>query len=268
VALTLVPTIEGNESGETIVFIQGWPDDASLWDLAVAALRAEYRCVRTTLPNFEGDRSARWGYRTTEIVGALEAFVRDASKGKPVTLVMHDWGCYWGHSVHRRCPELVARIVGIDVSPHFRASNARTALGVISYQWWLLAAFALGGPVGDSMTRSFARFAKVPVDAPRLTAWMNYPYRNIWADLLVRRDRELLGGYWPTCPILFVYGEKKPFPFHSEVWVNHVRKTGGEVVGLPCGHWVPRERAFVDVLRRWLSDPAARPVKAADSAHG
>jgi pimeloyl-ACP methyl ester carboxylesterase len=252
VTLHLEPTIDGNEAGETIVFIQGWPDDASVWDRAVEALRRDHRCVRTTLPNYGGDRTARWGYRTIEIVDALDGFVSDAARGKPVTLVMHDWGCYWGHSVHHRRPELVSRIVGIDASPHFRASTVDAVLGIIAYQWWLLAAFELGGPFGDYMTRTFARVARLPVDTKRLTAWMNYPYRNIWMDLFARRDRALLGDYWPTCPILFVYGENKPFHFHSDVWSDHVRKTGGEVVGLPCGHWVPLEPAFVEVLRKWL----------------
>jgi pimeloyl-ACP methyl ester carboxylesterase len=250
--LNLTPVVEGNATGETIVFVQGWPDDASIWDAAVAALRERYRCVRTTFPNFGGDRTARWGFRTVEIVDALEALVRDSGGGKPVTLVLHDWGCYWGHAVHRRRPELVSRVAGVDASPHYRASTVRSVLGIIAYQWWLLAAFALGGSVGDWMTRRLAKLADAPAPPARLTAWMNYPYRNIWADLAAGRDRQLLGDYWPDCPLLFVYGEKKPIPFHSDVWLDHVRKVGGDVVVLPCGHWVPLEPAFVDILRRWL----------------
>jgi hypothetical protein len=72
---------------------------------------------------------------------------------------MHDWGCYWGHAVHHRCPNLVARMAGVDVSPHFRASVV-AAFGIIAYQWWLLAAFVVGGPIGDWMTRSFAKLAQ------------------------------------------------------------------------------------------------------------
>jgi hypothetical protein len=125
-------------------------------------------------------------------------------------------------------------------------------LGIVAYQWWLLAAFEIGGPIGDAMTRRFAKRAAIPVDNTKLTSWMNYPYRNFWSDFLAKRDRELFASYWPTCPILFVYGKNKPFPFHSERWLEHVRKVGGEVVGLPCGHWVPHERAFVELLRRWL----------------
>ncbi len=125
--LRLEPTTTGNEAGETIVFIQGWPDDASLWDDAVAALAATYRCVRITMPNFDGRRSARWGYTTDEIVDALVEVVRDAAKNGPVTLVLHDWGAYWGHPVHHRVPELVSRVVGIDVAPHFKPDPRRRA---------------------------------------------------------------------------------------------------------------------------------------------
>ena len=259
------PTMDGREGGETIVFIQGWPDDATLWNGSVAALGDTYRCVRVTLPNYRGDRTARWGYTTAELVQALEGLIREAGGGRPVTLVMHDWGCYWGHAVHHRCPDLVARIAGVDVSPHYRASTIGAVLGIIAYQWWLLAAFVVGGPIGDWMTRSFAKLARVPVAPARLSAWMNYPYRNIWADMFVGRDRKLTEGYWPSCPLLFVYGEKKPFPFHSAAWLDHVGKVGGDVVGLPCGHWVPYEPSFVDVLRRWLNRHAS-PLRAGHSA--
>jgi cis-3-alkyl-4-acyloxetan-2-one decarboxylase len=121
-SLRLVPIVDGNEAGETLVFVQGWPDDASLWDDAVAALAAKYRCVRVTLPNFGGDRTARWGYTTDEIVDALGELLRTAGRGKPVTLVLHDWGCYWGHPAHHRCPELVSRVVGITIRGCARSS--------------------------------------------------------------------------------------------------------------------------------------------------
>jgi pimeloyl-ACP methyl ester carboxylesterase len=264
VALRLTPVVEGNETGQTIVFIQGWPDDASLWDGAVAALRGRYRCVRTTLPNYGGDRTERWGYTTAEILEAIEMLIRDAGGGNPVTLVLHDWGCYWGHAVHHRCPNLVARIAGVDVAPHYKPSP-RAVLGIIAYQWWLLAAFLVDGQFGNWMTRSFAKVARVPAEPERLSSWMNYPYRNVWADLLVGRDRKLTRGYWPTCPMLFVYGEKKLFPFHSEAWIDHVRSVGGEVVGLPCGHWVPLEPSFVAILDRWLNDHPVVTAKTTSS---
>src|SRR5690242_3059222 len=103
------------------------------------------------------------------------------------------------------------------------------------------------------MTRRFAKLAHVPIEMDRLNAWMTYPYRNILSDLMSGRSRRLTHGYWPKCPLLFVYVERKPFHFHSARWIDHVRNVGGEVIGLPCGHWVPRDPSFVTVLSRWLS---------------
>lgn len=251
--LRLVPVIDGDPSAETIVFIQGWPDNASLWDEAVAALVPTYRCVRVTLPNFDGQHTVRWGHETNEIVDALVEVVREAAKNGPVTLVLHDWGCYWGHPVHHRVPELVSRVVGVDIAPHFKPS-AFGALGIVAYQSWLFGAFVLGGAVGNGMTRTFAKLFHVPNAETRpLDAWMNYPYRNVWADLFSGRAAKLTKGYWPTCPILFVYGEKKPFAFHSANWLAHVKKVGGEVVALPVNHWVMSDPSFVSTLVRWLA---------------
>lgn len=250
--LRLSPIVDGKEGGETIVFIQGWPDDASLWDEAVAALGSTYRCVRVTLPNFDGTRSVRWGYTTEEIIDALVEVLRDAAKDGPVTLVLHDWGCYWGHPVHHRCPDLVSRVIGLDISPHFKPSIGG-ALGIVAYQSWLFWAFVFGGALGDWMTRRLAILLKVPDGATRpLTAWMNYPYRNSWADLLTGRAGRLTKGYWPTCPILFLYGEKKLFAFHSASWVEHVKSVGGEVSSLPADHWLMKDPSFVDRIVRWL----------------
>lgn len=251
-SLHLDPIIDGNESGETLVFIQGWPDDASLWDDVVSALGAKYRCVRVNLPNFDGTITTRWGYDTEEIVNAIVALLREVADRRKVTLVLHDWGCYWGHAAHHRCPELVARVAGLDVAPHYKPGPG-AMLGIIAYQWWLFGAFVVGGPAGNWMTRRMAKLAHAPAPEERVDARMNYPYRNIWADLISGRASRLTGGYWPTCPLLFVYGERKPFPFHSREWADHVRRVeGGEVVGLPCGHWVTRHPSFVHVLSHWL----------------
>ena len=42
--------VEGNPRGPTLVFIHGWPDDASLWRRQVTALGDDFRCVLVTLP--------------------------------------------------------------------------------------------------------------------------------------------------------------------------------------------------------------------------
>jgi pimeloyl-ACP methyl ester carboxylesterase len=249
--LRLQATVDGPDSAEPIVFIQGWPDDATLWDEQVAALSSRYRCVRTTMPNYDGRRSARWGYHTDEIVEALAAMVREVSPQAPVTLVIHDWGSYWGHLLHQRHPDLVARIAGLDVAPHVEPGPG-AMLGIIAYQWWLIGAFVLDGPIGDWMTRSLAKGIGAPLPREQINSWMNYPYRNVWRDILNGRARGQTVDYWPRVPLLFVYGKKKPFPFHSRKWIEHVESSGGKVVGLDCDHWVSRDPAFTGILESWL----------------
>jgi cis-3-alkyl-4-acyloxetan-2-one decarboxylase len=253
--LRLTPRIEGNPTGHTIFFIQGWPDDASIWDEAVAALSGTYRCVRVTLPNFDGERTSRKGYDTETIVRALEDVLRDVSDRGKVTLVLHDWGCYWGYPLHNRHQDLVARVAGLDIAPHFEPRGKDVPL-IVGYQGWLYAAFAIGGSVGDAMTRRFAKIAKAPAELSRVNAGMNYPYRNIFRDLASGRGKALTEGYWPTCPVLFAYGADKPYFFHSDAWLDHVRKVGGKVVAVPCGHWVQKHEGFVALLTAWLDETA------------
>lgn len=263
--MRLEPIIQGPESADTIVFIQGWPDDASVWEEHVARLSHRYRCVRMTMPNFDGRRTVRWGYSTNEIVDALAALVREVSPKAPVTLVLHDWGSFWGHILHHRHPELANRVAGLDVAPHVEPGPA-AILGIIAYQWWLVAAFLVGGPIGDWMTRSLAVAMKAPAPAARITAWMNYPYRNVWRDMFAGRGRNETADYWPRVPLLFVYGRKKPFPFHSRQWLAHV-EDNGTALGLDCDHWVQRDPAFGDILDRWLDEtqPAADTSRSAAS---
>lgn len=254
--LHLEPIIDGPDAGPTVVFVHGWPDDASLWDAHVARLEDRYRCVRTTLPNFDGRRTARWGYDTDEIVAALTELVREVSPDAPVTLVLHDWGCFWGYLLHHRHPELVAAVAGLDIAPHVEPGPG-AVLGIIAYQWWLVAAFLVDGAVGDWMTRSLAKAMQAPAPAQRITSWMNYPYRNVWKQIFTGRARNETADYWPRVPLLFVYGKKKPFPFHSQKWLRHVESSGGRSLGLDCGHWVPLEPVMVDLLEEWLDETHA-----------
>lgn len=253
----LEPIIDGPADGETLVFLQGWPDDATMWDAQIAALSPRYRCVRTTMPNFGVKRETRWGYRTDEIVDALAAHIRAVSPGRPVTLVCHDWGAYWSYSTHKAHPDLAWRIIGVDVAPHFDPSVL-----VIAYQLLLSIAFHLGRPVGDWISRFFASTTGAPLPPARINSWMGYPYRNAFEDLLSGRIRETQHGYWPELPLLYVFGTKKPVVFHTQRWLDHVERHG-EVHALDVGHWVHKHPDFNDILLRFL---ARTDAQAADSS--
>jgi pimeloyl-ACP methyl ester carboxylesterase len=260
-APTLKPIIEGPDQAETLLFVQGWPDDHTLWDELVALLRDRYRCVRVDMPNYGAAEQRRWGYSHEQMVLGLATLVREVSPGRPVTLVAHDWGAYWGYGLHHHHPDLVKRIVGLDIAPHLRP-GPRDMLFLATYQWWLIAAFVAGGPVGDWMTRGFARLAKTPRQGAALHSSMNYPYLYTWRDIVTGRVRQTFRDYWPTIPLLYVYGERKPGQFHSQRWLDHVRsRPGNAVVALPeSNHWVTNDPKLKLIVRDWLDD--TRPALA------
>src|SRR5262245_27090475 len=104
---SFIPRIDGAcvDGAPTLVFVHGWPDHPELWDELVGTLAERYRCVRFELPNYGESEVRRWGFNHDEMITGLAQLIREVSPGVPVTLVIHDWGAYWGYLVHHRHPE-------------------------------------------------------------------------------------------------------------------------------------------------------------------
>ncbi len=247
------------EGDEVILMLHGWPDTRALWDGTVAALQDRATCARLTLPGFESGAAAT----SLDDMGHLLRLVVDRiSPDQPVTLMLHDWGCVFGYEFALRHPGRVARVVAVDVGDHnsgalHREWGWKEKLSVMGYQVWLALAWKLGRHVsekmGNRMTRAMARWLRCPTAPERITHKMNYPYAMQWFGTA--------GGFKGAAPIqlpmplLFVYGERKPFMFHSATWLAQVAGAPGCAVhGLPCGHWVmiSRPEAFHARVRAWL----------------
>jgi hypothetical protein len=72
-------------------------------------------------------------------------------------------------------------------------------------------------------------------------------------DILADRNRHYTTGYWPQVPLLFAYGKRKLFQFHTQRWVDHVNGVpGGEVLAVDCGHWLQPVPEFTERLSAWL----------------
>ncbi len=78
-----------------MLLIHGWPDTRRLWDSTVQALEPHFRCVRFTLPGYDLTRSAR-PVSLAEMTALIAAIVDAVSPGRPVTLLLHDWGSVFG----------------------------------------------------------------------------------------------------------------------------------------------------------------------------
>jgi len=252
------PEVVAEGSGKPIVMVHGWPDTYRLWDAQVPALADRYRCERFTLPGFERSPRKR-AYSLDEVVEAIRAVVN----GRRVTLVLHDWGCLYGYQFAMRYPQLVERVVGVDIGDtgsrsHLAELGVCGKLMIAAYQHWLALAWRIGGGTGDAMSRAMARLLRCPTDASTIGAQMAYPYAVRW--LGAAGGFQSLRVFKPELPMLFMYGEKKPLMFHSRPWAERVAaQKGSRVIAFPTGHWimVTRREAFNEALRTWLAETDA-----------
>jgi pimeloyl-ACP methyl ester carboxylesterase len=234
--------IEGKPDGPTLVFIHGWPDNASLWRKQVAALGADFRCVLLTLPNF-GEQSVRaGGFDFPELTRRIVATIRQVHPEGQVGLVTHDWGAYLGYLLEQQHPELFVKMAALDIGGHL-SPGLKQALMITAYQWALIAAWLVGGvipPLGGLLAQGVGKVIGVPSrQRAALRSRYGYPYFYLWRNLLLPWKRtHLLGRYRPQCPVLFLFGERKPMMFHSARWLQIVADSGGHAEGIPgAGHW-------------------------------
>lgn len=250
--------VEGH-GPKAIVMIHGWPDTHRLWDAQVAALKERYRCVRFTLPGFDLSQPKR-AYALDEVVETIRRVVEQACPAERVTLLLHDWGCFFGYQFAARHPQLVERVIGVDIGDAGSRRNLaelglKGKLMVAAYQLWLALAWRIGGSVGDAMARGMARVLRCPTDPQTIGSQMGYPYALHW--LGVAGGFQRLRTFDPHGSMLYIYGERKPFMFHSRTWAGRLAaRPGCRVMGLPTGHWVMigRRREFNEALLLWLGE--------------
>ena len=248
--------VEG-DSADTIVMVHGWPDTYRMWDKQVEFLKPRYKCVRFTLPGFDATKPRRL-YTVGEMTDFFRQLVEKLSPGKKVTLMLHDWGCVFGYEFYMRNPQLVARIVGLDIGSAKglrQQLTAREKFYIVAYQMWLVLAWRIGGQVGDGMTRWMARRARYRGDASFISSCMNYPYYLTYfggAESLPRQMRP----FKPDCPMLFVYGRKKPMRFHTQSWIDELRsRKENRVEEFETGHWITHQQPerFNQIAGDWLA---------------
>ena len=254
-----VEVIVEGQGPKAVVMIHGWPDTHRLWDGQVAALKDRYRCVRFTLPGYDLSQPGR-AYSLDEVVETIRQVVAEACPGGRSTLLLHDWGCFFGYQFAMRHPEMVERVIGVDIGDAGSRRNrgelgTKGMLMVMAYQMWLALAWRIGGGIGNAMARWMARRMRCPTDPGGIGAQMGYPYALRW--LGVAGGFQRLKTFEPQGPMLYMYGERKPFMFHSHAWIERLAaRPASRVLGFPTGHWVMigRPREFNEALRSWLGE--------------
>ncbi|MYN42437.1 alpha/beta fold hydrolase [Duganella sp. FT109W] len=252
--------IEG-DGAETIVMIHGWPDTYRVWDAQVAELRHRYRCVRFTLPGFDNTKPRR-SYSLDAMMRVLLHIINSVNKKEKVILMLHDWGCVFGYEFYMRNKALVSAIIGVDIGDAqskatIRSRSVGQKMMVSGYQSTLALAWAIGGPVGTVMTRTMARVLGAPSPREHISVGMDYPYYILTAG--AAGSYSSLVPFVPKVPMLFIYGTRKPFMFHSPQWTETMAaREGCKVVAMETDHWpmIRQPERFNDVVIGWLEKPA------------
>jgi len=262
--------VEGNGS-ETLVMLHGWPDTLALWSDTVQALSEAHQCVRFTLPAFDANAPMQ-PKSLMAMVSFIDEVVNSVSPQKPVTLVLHDWGCVFGYEYAAQHPERVKRMVAVDVGDHnshalLSSWTAKAKWGVFCYQIWLAVAWQMarcfaspGRAVANRMTRYMAQALRCPSSLANMHSSMNFPYAMKWMGALGGFDKaaNVLKILPHARPMLYVYGRRKPFMFHSPEWLEIIANhPGSRVEEFDTGHWVmsAKPEMFTALLKEWLATP-------------
>jgi len=242
-----------------LFFIHGWPDTGELWKHQVDYFSTRFRCVCVTLPGYRpGDPAGPVDF--PELADRIAATVEKVkgNSPQPLTLVGHDWGAYLTYLTDKRHPHLASRLITMDVGAELDPTSFGHALFLVSYQAYLITAYFLGKALpflGEAMTRKFSVWSRAPRGAA-VTSRSNYLYFYFWRAVLLKKYRAaLIGSYSIKKPLLYLYGEKKPYHFHTERWKQLVSAASGSmVVGFPRRHWflVRDPQATNEAMSRFL----------------
>jgi pimeloyl-ACP methyl ester carboxylesterase len=217
--------------------------------------------VRFTLPGFDIGKPRR-AFSLAETITLFKRVMEQVSPGRKVILMLHDWGCMFGYQFTMQNQSMVSKIIGVDVGDagsreHVQSLGFKSKAMVFAYQFWLATAWRIGGPLGDGMTRFMARALRCKSDPQYIGACMNYPYYITWFKAYGSYDAAVY--FAPTCPMLFVYGRRKPFMFHSTKWADQLgRQQGSSVLELDTSHWVmvQQPQKFNQAVDAWLAAQA------------
>jgi pimeloyl-ACP methyl ester carboxylesterase len=97
--------VEG-QGDDTVVMIHGWPDTHRVWDAQVEAFKTRFRSVRFTLPGYDVNKPRR-PVSLADMTQAIERIVDAVSPDRPVILMLHDWGCFFGYQFYVNHPQRV-----------------------------------------------------------------------------------------------------------------------------------------------------------------
>jgi len=247
------------QSDQLVVFLHGWPDTTQLWDKIIPEFEKNHLVLAVSYPNFSEKEQNKWGETFDGVADRLKATLDQENQAKrKVTFVAHDWGATFTYFFDKKYPGYLTDLIALDVSPWVKPN-----LFVVIYQLILVFAFLIGGPIGNFIISRVLKYFKYnPPYKNRINSSWGYPYYYTWKSIIKAKGKyTVFAGYFPSCPIAYVYGTQKPAQFHTPAWLKKVSETpNSSVHELKCGHWIMKDQpAFViDLIKKRLLQVARK----------
>ncbi len=259
-----VHTTRLGESGTRVVFLHGLFGQGKNFSSIAKALQPEFASLLVDLPNHgRSGWTERFDYAHTADLVA-DVLREDVAADGPVHVVGHSMGGKVAMALALRHPELVDRLVVVDISPVDSADMSEFehllgALATLDLDELTRRGEAdehLTELIGSRQVRGFLlqNLREHPEEGWRWQANLE----------LLRQELPIIGGFLEHTgepfdrPVLWVGGSRSPYiqPEHAEVMRQLFPRTR-QVTIKDAGHWVHSEQpeAFVSVLRAFL-DPA------------
>lgn len=223
----------GNQKGETLIFLNGFPDDSlSGWSPIFELLKKQYNIISICIPQFEKNSNYKpWGYNFDELIIMLDITINQiTNSNESITFICHDWGAILGLLYCNKYPKKILRLILVDVGiKGIKDSNSiYETFIILLYQWWFSIAYIISQFLGSAFGNCIfvlymilvtaLPFLKVcPYDtfhrpASEMNVEMCYIYYQFWKSFFQGKPIE---PKMPDCPLLYFVSFKFFFKFLS-----------------------------------------------------
>ena len=272
---------ECGSGDDLVILLHGFPECWYSWRHQLPVLGERYHAVAPDMRGYNlSDKPAGiQSYGIESLVNDVVGLINYFDKGQAV-IVAHDWGASVAWALAQRHPELVSKLVAMQVPPpaawreNFTFRQLRHSWYMFFFQlprlpeWWASAndfariekMYKETSVRGDAFTDDDIAVYKEALRQPgALTGGLNYYRANVFKSLFrggVETPKEADGRI--QVPTLFIYGEQD-----VAVLPETVRDIGKFVAAsyselrIPdSGHWVQNEaieevnQALIDFLER------------------
>lgn len=249
--------------GDLMLFLHGFPEFSYSWRSQLEEFSKSHFVVAPDLRgyNLSDKPKEKSAYVMTEFIEDVKGLIKGLGYEK-CTLVVHDWGGMIGWYFAHTYPEMVEKLVVLNI-PHpacfqnglWNWEQLKKSWYIFFFQLPVLPERFLSKRNFEAFDKMFSKFPKEDIQKYKVafsqegavTAAINY-YRNVFGEMRKKRTWTKL-----KIPTLMIWGEKdialgKELTFGTEKFVEDIK-----IKYIPdAGHWVQQEKP--ELVNRYMHE--------------